>query len=458
MRVLRLSLLSLAVVQGFLTSHKNNPTRRCCRQLDLHSQSNDDYSTDSSSEPGVSRRQAGFLAVGGALATSGLLLSTPEAAYAEDSYKPALRPTAYRVDSTEPPTLIPLKTARKELAVLKDLGQGSGTDKDAILVDTVNLNNSAQKTVYGLIDAVAGLAGPREIVEKTGPGYASFVCLGVPSATTPTDIDLATSLLTNILQPRKKATALGLAFCPLSGQEALLAYSKSGDESALVTSLVDTGVAEATVQLYLPLMQFARQKSLELLAMAPEPQDVQTARSQGLQNVPPERRSAYVLDPNGFIALSQSPKYRVYADRSLLKDYEATSANDKAGNFFAERILVHETAASVAASYAVQRPDSLVTIVAPTPDLRFLQGINGRIARICAFLNAETTTTNKVTENAVTTILLNPTAKETLSKSRYLRLEIGTGPATLALQAKVADYLWFSASPKVNLIPRLMNG
>jgi hypothetical protein len=455
MRVLRLSLLSLAVVQGFLASHKNNPTRRCNRQLDLHAPSDDDYST--SSEPLVSRRQAGFLAVGGALATSGLLLSTPEPAYAEDSYKPALRPTAYRVDSTEPPTLIPLKSARKELQVLKDLGQGSGTDKDQILVDTVNLNNILQKAVYGSIEAVAGLAGGREQIERTGPGYASFVCLGVPAATTPTDIDLATSLLTNILQPRKKDTALGLAFCPLSGQPALLAYSKSGDESALVASLVDTGVAEATVQLFLPLLQFARTKSLELLAMAPEPQDVQTARSQGLQNVPPERRSAYVLDPNGFIALSQSPKYRVYADKSLLKDYEAASANDKAGDFFAERILVHETAASVAASYAVQRPDSLVTIVALTPDLRFLQGINGRIARICAFLNAQNIT-NKVTENAVTTILLNPTAKETLSKSRYLRLEIGTGPATLAYQAKVADYLWFSASPKVNLIPRLMNG
>jgi hypothetical protein len=37
-------------------------------------------------------------------------------------------------------------------------------------------------------------------------------------------------------------------------------------------------------------------------------------------------------------------------------------------------------------------------------------------------------------------------------------LEIGTGPATLTSQAKIADYLWFSASPKVNLIPRLMNG
>jgi hypothetical protein len=170
-----------------------------------------------------------------------------------------------------------------------------------------------------------------------------------------------------------------------------------------------------------------------------------------------------VTDAQGFIALSQDPAFKLYIDRSLLKDYDQDNVDigsgkdtgDGRGNFFAERILVHEAAATVAAKYAVSRPESLVAMVAPTPDLRFLRGINGRIARICKFLNPEA---NKVTNNCVTTILLNPTAKETLSKSRFLRLEIGTGPKTLAYQTKVADYLWFSSMPKVNLITRLMDG
>ena len=55
-------------------------------------------------------------------------------------------------------------------------------------------------------------------------------------------------------------------------------------------------------------------------------------------------------------------------------------------------------------------------------------------------------------------VLLNPTAAETLSESNYLRLEIGTGPENLAYQTKVADYLWFSSSPKVNMVHRMMNG
>jgi hypothetical protein len=55
-------------------------------------------------------------------------------------------------------------------------------------------------------------------------------------------------------------------------------------------------------------------------------------------------------------------------------------------------------------------------------------------------------------------VLLNPTAAETLSESNYLRLEIGTSPDTLEYQTKVADYLWFSSSPKVNMVHRMMNG
>jgi hypothetical protein len=170
--------------------------------------------------------------------------------------------------------------------------------------------------------------------------------------------------------------------------------------------------------------------------------------------VDPERRTKYVFDPDGFIKLSQEPKFRVYADRSLLKDFKPVSSSDSPGLFFSERILVHETAAGIAAKYATQRPDSMVIVLAPTPDLRFLEGINGRLTRLCAFLNPSN---NKVTDDAVTTILLNPSASETLSKTNFLRLEIGTGPETLDYQSKIADYFWFSFMPKVNMIPRLMN-
>jgi hypothetical protein len=373
-------------------------------------------------------------------------------------YKPALRPTAYRVDSTIPPTLLPLKNAGKQRKVLEGLGRGSGTEKDAIIVDTLNLNNVLNKAVFGTVDAVSSLAGKNKDESRSGPGYASFVCLGVPSKTRAEDIELASSILETVLQGRKSSkstsTALGLAFCPYGTQPALDSYLRGGSDEILVSDLSQAGISEDVSRLYLPLLRKAKLSDMNLLAMSPEISDVQVTRSRGLQEVNPDRRSAYVVDAEGFIAVPNDPKYQLYTDRSLFKDFEPRGSSDTGGNFFAERILVHEAAATAAATFAASRPESLVAIVAPTPDLRFLGGINGRIPRVCRALNPA----SKVTDDAVTTILLNPSAEETLSRTRYLRLEIGTGPDTLQYQTKVADYLWFSSSPKVNLIPRLMEG
>lgn len=413
-----------------------------------------DATSGDGGENGISRRNA--ITAAGSIVTTGTLLHPQVTKAADDlGYKPAKRPFAYRVDGTQPPTLIPVSTAQKEMEVLKGLGMGSGTQKAAIFDDSINLNNILNKAVFGAIDKIAKLTGERQDPTASGPGFASFVCLGLPAAASPSDVDLAKSLTTSILQPRAQLdTALALAFCPLSGQAALDSYSDTGDFGALVATLSQKSVPIETVDLYRPLLELGKSKALKLLAMSPELEDVATARAKGLQFVDPERRSQYVLDPDGFIKLSQDPKYRVYADRSLLKDFESKGGDDSAGLFFSERILVHETAAGIAGQYAVQLPDSLVIVVAPTPDLRFLQGINGRIVRLCSFLNPSA---NKVTEDSVTTILLNPSAKDTLSKTNYMRLEIGTGPETLQYQSKVADYLWFNFMPKVNMIPRLMN-
>mmetsp|Transcript_31772 Transcript_31772/g.92833 ORF Transcript_31772/g.92833 Transcript_31772/m.92833 type:complete len:461 (-) Transcript_31772:4-1386(-) len=423
--------------------------RRSCSVAPLLGQDN------AFSREGISRREAGRVAVGGVIATVGVLTSTP--VYADEGYRQAKRPFAYRVDSTQPPTLIPINNAQNEMKILQELGKGLGTKKEAIVNDSINLNNILNKAVFGTIDAISSLTqgGDGKII--SGPGFASFVCLGLPMDASPADVGLAKDLIDPMLRSRSMGgeTSLGLSFCPLSTQASLDSYISTGDLATLVSFLKDKGVSETTIDLYRPLLEYSHAKSLKLLALLPEQEDIRIARTKGLQYVDPDRRTSYVVDPNGFIALSQQPRFRVYADRSLLKDYEPMNNDDSAGLFFAERILVHETAAGVVAQYAVQRPDSLVILVAPTRDLRFLQGINGRIPRLCAFLNPEV---NKVTDNAVTTILLNPSAKETLSKTNYLRLEIGTGPETLDYQSKVADYLWFSFMPKVNMIPRLMNG
>jgi hypothetical protein len=383
-------------------------------------------------------------------------------------YRPAPRPVAYRVDSTVPPTLLPVGTARARRALLEDLGRGGGTDKEAVVVDTLNLNNMLNRAVFGAAGAVRSLLpssssgggdSSSAAVINRGPGSASFVCLGLPSQPVTADIELAKQLCEPIVSSAtksRKQVALALSFAPYSTQETLLEFTKGAvTVEQLADRLQQAGVDAETVALYVPLIRWAADQKMDLLALSPELSDRQTALDRGLQNVPPEQRAKYVLDPEGFISMVNDPRFKLYTDRSLLKDFTGTGTAAAAGsNFFAERILTHEAAATAMAQYAAGRPESLVVAVAPVNDLRFLSGLNGRIPRIHRHLVSN----SKVTDAAVTTVLLNPTAVDTLSKSRYLRLEIGTAPDTLQYQTKVADYLWFSSSPKVNLLPRLMNG
>lgn len=463
--------------------YQRHTTPTTTRTTALRSQNS--HEDNESEETTTSRRKWLLQSAASATATAAALLidpvlparaATATTASSNSVFKAAKRPTAYRVDSTVPPTLLALNGAQEQTQTLKSLAGGSGTDKDAIIVDTVNLNNILNKAVFGTASAIQSQFIDKD-TSKTGMGYASYVCLGVPRLTQGVDVELAASLLSNMVTASTKNknpnVAVGLHWAPLSTQSALDQYSSTGGSNgieALTAAMVQAGVPASTVELYAPLLQqtataTAATATTKLLALSPEYDDLALALKSGLQPLSAERRANYVIDQQGFIGMTELPQFKLYVDRSLLKDFddavdEGKPGKGNSGNFFAQRILLHETAATVCAQYAAAhqatsdgQPTPLVALVAPIPDLRYLVGgINGRLSRVSNYLGMQ-----KVSPNAVTTILLNPTAQETLSRSRYLRLEIGTGPATLDYQAKVADYLWFSASPKVNLIPRLMN-
>ncbi len=403
---------------------------------------------------------------------------------------PAKRATAYLVDSTIPPTLVPFK-AQREAAILKGLGNGSGTQKTPFIEEGVTLNNMMNKGVFGTIDfiksATSGIVGDGdgsdnndenvnlnddtnnsrdESKKKKQQGYdATFVFLGLDyNNDSGEDTQLAIDLISDITKPRRGLdTAIALSFVPISLQKALNEYIMSSDNNNqasedIVKILINDGQVPQNIALnQLPILKYAKSKQLKLIASSPEPSDVQTVRTQGLQNVDPERRGSYVSDAQGFIEWTQQPKNKLYTERSLLKDWVALDEKETTpGGFFAEKILIHETIATRMANYAFLdgKKGSLVINISSIPDVRFLGGPNGRIARICKAIKPNTV----VDDEAVTTILINPSAEETLSQSRFLRLEIGTAPSNLAYQTKVADYLWFSTIPKVNMLPRMMNG
>lgn len=476
-------------------SASSNRHQICNSALFAHSSQDNNIKTideDDSSRPvqnngsQVNRREALRSALtGAALATSSTIITPSTAnalslpnpfapAYSQSNngrYIPAKRCTAYLVDATIPPSLIPYRASR-EAAILKNLGMGLGTPKAPFIEDDVNLNNMMNKAVFGTFNAVNNAVGGAgaDLVKK-GENYQSFIFLGANFDDTFTaavagergDAELAVGLLEDICKPKERNgnTAIGLAFCPQSCQDFLDQYVNGGSESALLEGLKGKGVDEQLMA-QMPILRFAQKKRLSLLALAPEAQDLDTVRNGGLQSLDPEKRETYVADAQGFIALTQDPKFRLYTEKSLFKDFApssaavasgASAAKAEQGNYFAEKILVHEACATRISKWATSRPNSLVITVAPISDVRFLGGINGRVPRISQFLNKE----SLVDEEAVTTILLNPNAKETLSESKWLRLEIGTSPDNWAYQTKVADYLWFSSMPKVNMLPRMMN-
>mmetsp|Transcript_11953 Transcript_11953/g.17846 ORF Transcript_11953/g.17846 Transcript_11953/m.17846 type:complete len:510 (+) Transcript_11953:67-1596(+) len=437
----------------------------------------------------INRREALRSALtGAALATSSTLITQPSTAdalslpnpftpaYTQSNngrYIPGKRCTAYLVDTTIPPSLIPYRASR-EAAILKNLGMGYGTSKAPFIEDDITLNNMMNKAVFGSISAVNNAVGGEGAdLERKGENYQSFIFLGANFDDTFTaaaageeggDAQLAVGLLEDICKPKERIgnTAIGLSFCPQGCQELLDQYVNGGSESALLEGLKGKGVDEQLTMAHLPILRFAQKKRFSLLALAPESQDLDTVRKGGLQSLDPEKRETYVADAQGFIALTQDPRFKLYTEKSLFKDFRPSSAavaSDEAaakaeqGNYFAEKILVHEACATCISKWAASRPNALVVTIAPIPDVRFLGGINGRVPRISQFLNKD----SLVDDEAVTTILLNPNAKETLSESKWLRLEIGTSPGNWAYQTKVADYLWFSSMPKVNMLPRMMN-
>ena len=201
-------------------------------------------------------------------------------------------------------------------------------------------------------------------------------------------------------------------------------------------------------------------KALDVIATAVAVDDRQTVLQRGLQSVDINARQQYVTDQQGFVELVNDAKFKLYTDRSLLKDFD-DNTEIKSGNYFADRILFHEAAATAVAKYAVfqQQQSSLVITLAPIPDLRYLNGINGRIPRIYQCLTTGSSTSEpSVTDDDVTTILLNPSAAETLSKTRRLRLELGRGPTRYNIKQRLPTICGSAAFPKSVSSRRPMNG
>merc|ERR1712129_533489 len=186
------------------------------------------------------------------------------------------------------------------------------------------------------------------------------------------------SLTQEMIKPRRDLdTAIGLSYIPINAQNALDQFSKSGDFDLLTSELVSVNVPSEEIEAQKSFLLFTRSKRLPMLALCPEYNDIIITRKEGLQNVDATRRSYYVADTQGFINQTQDPKFKLYTQKSMMKEFMPQNDKDNEGAFFAERILYDEAVATSIARWAMQRKDSMVISYQSIKDVRFFGGANG---------------------------------------------------------------------------------
>ncbi|CAM9967141.1 unnamed protein product, partial [Phaeothamnion confervicola] len=373
--------------------------------------------------PGANRRRF-FETAGAVLASAAAVTVTqvPDASAVgtDDAVVRSPRPRVYHVDFTDPPTTKPFP------------------------------QNQESRAVQQLCDANIVFLGEHRDSEK--------------------DRSLQVDILTRKqMLTRKKDLAIGLEQVEQRFQPVLDAYvartvpDAAEAEAALCRDTEWDARWEWPFDGALPVLRLARQRGLPLLALGTDSEALFKVRREGLEGLTAEERNQYVVDFRGFIQFVKDPGFKLYAEKLIFPAYDqqlertaAAAAGNAAGgrapfrpskqNFFAARILGDEAMASRAATYAADRPAGTLVILQGSDRVCYEFGSAARAERIARSFGGAL---------AVQTVLLNPTAQESLSLTPALRLALAYGEDLYATRP-LADYLWFSESPPVRLVPRMM--
>ncbi|CBJ27968.1 conserved unknown protein [Ectocarpus siliculosus] len=327
------------------------------------------------------------------------------------------RPLAYRIEYTDPPTTVPFPRDTEPNLVKEIAGQG-------------------------------------------------LVFFGVHGEDAP-DPALAADVIGKLSASLKNQAAIGLEQVEMQFQPALDSYVAGGDQGGdgkdEDLDSADAELARATqwaercafpFENFLPLFHLARRRGLPMVALGVDSEKVFDVMQNGMDSLGEDDRNAYVSDFKGFVTYVRDKGFQVYADKLIFPSYDRLKEAGLLGskpptkpNFFAARILADEAVASKAVDWATDNKGLKLFVVQREDHVKFGFGASGRAARIAKSLGAEMPTKS---------VLINPTAEGSLSQSRSLRLALEYAD-DLQNGKPLANYLWFSKSPKVNQIPRMVN-
>eukprot|EP00614_Pseudopedinella_elastica_P030271 CAMPEP_0172636806 /NCGR_PEP_ID=MMETSP1068-20121228/205729_1 /TAXON_ID=35684 /ORGANISM="Pseudopedinella elastica, Strain CCMP716" /LENGTH=402 /DNA_ID=CAMNT_0013449317 /DNA_START=69 /DNA_END=1277 /DNA_ORIENTATION=- len=351
----------------------------------------------------VTRRNAISTSLG--LASFATFFSPSEAAGAADGQPRSPRPTFYEIKMVNPPQMQPF-SSRGERRVVGEL-----TKLPAVVIgghDTASDSELEAKLLRQLSEG----AGSRGIVVASSAAV------------------------------QEEGT-----------QAALDAYvSRANADEAAAEETLRAGsvwVAGGSCDSLLPVLRVARQLGgVRVVAVGVADATVAQVRAKGL-----EAAAGLVKDRSAFVEAVKAPGFKRYSDMVIGGLFDAQSkgaGSDKEqslANFFASQIVVDEAIAQRSLDAAKSSQGALLVVLTGAERVRFGYGVQARLARLA------TATSDDVD---IRSLLLNPSAEESLSMTSQLRLVLGYGDE-LEYSKPLANYLLFSSSPPPKILSRMLN-
>ena len=340
--------------------------------------------------------------------------------------RPANRPLAYSVEFTDPPCLQPRSKLGQEGAIRRF------TDADVVILGEHHYSQDDHELQASLIG--------RMLDETKGKGKTLTIGLEMVQRGNP------------------------------QYQAALDAYVNS-KEQGISEQDADAAVVIGTdwannwqwdFEVYKPIFHLARNRGIPLIALNTATETTNRVLADGLDGLTNDDRQTYIRDPLGFVESVRGEGFQRYTDKVILPSYEFYAKNNLLGKnptpekFFASRIFNDEAIGAGAANYVANRPKTVMVVLAGMEKVKFGYGIRERTLRELRRLRGSATTENEAVGATVLSVLMNPTAADSLSPTVQLQLVLAYGPF-LKDQRPLGDFLWYSKSPPVKILTRPKN-
>ena len=283
-----------------------------------------------------------------------------------------------------------------------------------------------------------------------------------------TDRKLETVLLDRVIKDNSKPITIGIVDFinndnDDSVQSSLDEYIQSSDSvdaaDEQLYSRLKLSVSVEIFNSYKPLLHYARLHKLRLLSFGTPISINKRVLSNGLGALSDEEKAIYVPDIDGFVEGVKKPGFRRYADNVIFDSYARKNVdkNITPEQYFSLRILQDEAMAAKAVSYSAAHKNQLLVLISPLDRVIFGYGIYDRIRRYQESNKVANDKTKETKEREkLLSLLLNPTAADSLSAIKQLQLSLGYGKF-LDESYVLSDFIWFSDYPMVSLLTRPKN-